>query len=222
MTIEDKEFYSKEEVQNLINKSVSNSKRRSKANWKKGFKVGASLSAAATALLTTVIIIVGNNAIDNRLQNAYYNEHGNEIVAMVGDNKQFNYNYEENQPAVYYDADKIAKHLVNENDNFDISFFETYDTVKNTGSFTDVEVRKTMNDILSWVNTFYKSNGNEESAIYTNFEDYVISLGFVDENNAADYKKYSEAFKDMIAKIQAAEYAVNQNGVEYEGFGGRK
>ena len=216
MQNEYKPFYTGEEVENMINKSVAKSQRRAKASWKKGFKVGTTLGVSAAVILTILISILTNNISTNIKQNKAVSEHSEEIVAMVNEEREGWYDVLENQPVTYYDTSAIAKYLVEETDNFHIALFEAYDRICATGSFSDAEVRKTMDAIISEVKSLTKDSENPIN--HNSWEDYVCGVNFVDKDGNADYSKYKEGMKDMITKIQSAEQMMADHGMEEPGL----
>ena len=225
MALENKETFTREEVENLIKKSVKKQKAKTEAKWKKTIKLTATILVSVSVL----VAIVGTKEFmdyiqDRKVTQEYYDDFDRAtslIDSYVDASKETFADNDRGQLATYYDTGAIADVLMRDMENFDVNFYQAYNTVKNTPSFTDVEIRKTMNQVLNYVEAYYKKEtGKELSSSYETFESYVQSLGFVNEKGEVDYGAYSKAFQDYIVQMQRAEDALGEE-TDISELGGR-
>ena len=225
MALENKDTFTREEVENLIKKSVKNQKAKTEAKWRNVVKITATIVGSVTILAS----IVGTKEVmeyiqDKKVTQEYYDDFDRAtslIDSYVDASKVTFADNERKQLATYYDTGAIADVLMRDMENFDVNFYQAYNTIKNTATFTDTEIRKSMNQILNYVEAYYKKEtGKELSSSYETFESYVQSLGFVNEKGEADYGAYSKAFQDYIVQMQRAKDVLGEE-TDISELGGR-
>ena len=225
MALENKDTFTREEVENLIKKSVKNQKAKTEAKWRRIVKITATIVGSVTILAS----IVGTKEVmdyiqDRKETHEYYQDYetaSSLVDSYVDASKETFADNDRKQLATYYDTGAIAKVLMSDMENFDVNFYQAYNKIKNTPSFTDSEIRKSMNQILNYVEAYYKKEtGKELSSSYETFESYVRSLGFVNEKGEVDYGAYSKAFQDYIVQMQRAKESLG-NETEISELGGR-
>jgi len=225
MALENKDTFTREEVENLIKKSVKKQKAKTEAKWRRIVKITATIVGSVTILAS----IVGTKEVmdyiqDRKETHEYYQDYetaSSLISSYVDASKETFADNERKQLATYYDTGAIADVLMRDMENFDVNFYQAYNKIKNTSSFTDTEIRKSMNQILNYVEAYYKKEtGKELSSSYETFESYVQSLGFVNEKGEVDYGAYSKAFQDYIVQMQRAKESLG-NETEISELGGR-
>lgn len=213
-------LYTQEEVDRFIAKSVSEVRKKTKVKWNKAIK---SIKIVATSItlfimvltvLITLGIIEGNNIQKDKVA---YDDYSSEAVAVVDEAYEGSVNFFNGNVNSAYNAREIASHIVENRATFDITMFQIYDKVKSTSNFSDTEVRTTMNDIIAIIKDITKG---ENSISYSDFESYVISLGFVNSEGKANYNDYSNYMRGVIVEVAQAQQAIAQ-AEEDHGIGGR-
>ncbi len=194
----DKPIFTKEDLGTIRKNSCTTTKRKVKASFKKGKIDGVLKTTLAGALTATILIgsiSLVNYANDKKAKDEAVVNYGSDLSqVMVLEGSYGNR---------YYDCNLAAMTILENRDEFDIEVYKAYDRAKNTPEFGDAEIRATMNDILLIIKD--RTRNDEAPISYETFKEYVESLGFVDNDGNADYKKYSSEMRVKILKLYEAE-----------------
>lgn len=210
--LKDKPIFTGEEFTNAVKKSYATGKKRSKLAWNRG-QVAGSVKTGAIALLAASIlagtVALGNYAVDKHAKDEAVKEYGADVYSAMADASDQQYGTHNMVSVDYYDTYEIANFLLSERKNFDVEFYKVYDRVKSTSSFTDVEIRKTMNEILFHLRSL--TADSEAPIMYADFKAYVEAHNFIDDDGQADYKKYNEQMREHILNLYQVEQAIEDN-----------
>lgn len=212
-------LYTEEELKNIVNKSIAEDRRRVEAQRSKTLARVLAKGVVAMALATVIIVMTDKlGAFKSKLdrQKAAMNYGGTEIVQVVKDAKNVYRVPGHVEYSVDYDESKIAEHLVEKSEDFDLDLYKAYTTIKGTSRFSDAEVKKTMDSVIYSVDEMTKDKKGDERISHDSWEDYVEDHNHVDSNGNADYKSYTDHIENVIEKQIELDEAEKEHG-----YGGR-
>ena len=147
------------------------------------------LAGAMIAVLATGALVYGGHAISETLsESKIVREETSSYLQLV--NKE-THRTDDNQH-YFYDTYDIASELTSDQQNIDKGIYGVYTNI----GYNDVNKIEQMNDVISSVS--FQKTAEEVAQKFNNFNDYVVSKGFVDKDGKADYNAYEEAMTKMI------------------------
>ncbi len=155
------------------------------------------VAGAMIAILAAGAIAYGGHALSENLSQSKIVREETSSYSQLVNNETHRTNDNEHY---FYDTYDIASQLTDDQSNIDKGIYGVY---LNIGYNKGNKIEQ-MNDVISSVN--FEKTAEKESQKFNDFNDYVVSKGFVDKEGKADYKAYEEAMTKMIVN----EHNVNQ------------
>jgi|GEM_PF-3456268 len=155
------------------------------------------LAGAMIAVLATSALVYGGHAISKNLsesnivreETSSYSQLVNKETHRTDDNQHY-----------FYDTYDIASELTSDQENIDKGIYGVYMNI----GYNEGNKIEQMNDVISSVD--FQKKAEETAQKFNNFNDYVVSKGFVDKDGKADYNAYEAAMTNMIVN----EHNVNE------------
>lgn len=146
------------------------------------------IAGAVIGILVVGGLVYGSSTAINKMQEyGIVNEELSQYSTIVNQNT---HRTDDNQH-YFYDTSDIASEISDiKEDDIDKAIFGVYSNI----GYNDENKIEQMNNIMNSVN-FSKQ---EEAKGFDNFNDYVVSKGFVDKDGKADYDAYTNAMAKMI------------------------
>lgn len=147
------------------------------------------LAGAMIAVLATSAVVYGGQAISKNLseskivreETSSYSQLVNKETHRTDDNQHY-----------FYDTYDIASELTSDQENIDKGIYGVYMNI----GYNEGNKIEQMNDVISSVD--FQKKAEETAQKFNNFNDYVVSKGFVDKDGKADYNAYETAMTNMI------------------------
>jgi len=147
------------------------------------------IAGAMIAILAAGALVYGGHAISERLsESSIVRAETSSYSQLVG---KETHRTDDNQH-YFYDTYDIASELANDQKNIDKGLYGVYTNI----GYNKANKIEQMNDVISSVD--FQKNAEEVAQKFSNFNDYVVSKGFVDKDGKADYNAYEEAMTKMI------------------------
>ncbi len=147
------------------------------------------IAGAMIAVLATSALVYGGHALSENLNESKivreeissYSQLVNNETHRTDDNQHY-----------FYDTYDIASELTSDQENIDKGIYGVYSNI----GYNETNKIEQMNDVISSVK--FQNTAEETAEKFNNFNDYVISKGYVDKEGKADYNAYEEAMAAMI------------------------
>ena len=147
------------------------------------------LAGAMIAVLATSALVYGGHALSENLSESKIVREETSSYSQLVNNETHRTNDNEHY---FYDTYDIASELTNDQENIDKGIYGVYMNI----GYNEGNKIEQMNDVISSVN--FEKIAEDTSVKFNNFNDYVISKGFMDKEGKADYNAYEEAMTNMI------------------------
>lgn len=160
-------------------------------NLKTTFFAGAMIAILASAALAYGGHTLSENLSDAKVVRQEISDYSNLVNSethRTNDNEHY-----------FYDTADIASKLTEDQNNIDKGIFGVY---KNIGYNQGNKIEQ-MNDVID--SMAFEQTTSENKTQYDNFNDYVVSKGYIGKDGKADYDAYEKAMTQMI---------VNEHNIE--------
>ena len=150
---------------------------------------GTFVAGAMIAVLATSALVYGGHALSETLNESKIVREETSSYSQLVNNETHRTNDNEHY---FYDTYDIASGIMNDQENIDKGIFGVYSNI----GYNEANKIEQMNDVISSVD--FQKKAEEAAQKFSNFNDYVVSKGFVDKEGKADYNAYEEAMTKMI------------------------
>lgn len=154
------------------------------ARLKTTFLAGAMIAVLATSALVYGGHVISENLSESKIvreETSSYSQLVNKETHRTDDNQHY-----------FYDTYDIASELTSDQENIDKGIYGVYMNI----GYNEGNKIEQMNDVISSVD--FQKKAEETAQKFNNFNDYVVSKGFVDKDGKADYNAYEAAMTNMI------------------------
>lgn len=147
------------------------------------------LAGAMIAVLATSALVYGGHVLSENLSESKIVRQETSSYSQLVDNETHRTN--DNQH-YFYDTYDIASELTRDQENIDKGIYGVYSNI----GYNETNKIEQMNDVIASVG--FQKKAEEAAQKFSNFNDYVVSKGFVNEDGKANYNAYEEAMTKMI------------------------
>ena len=148
----------------------------------------------ATIVIAGVAMIIGLGDITVKRYDEFkeMQEMKKPYVQVLNDSTHRTNNIDE----YWYDYDAIAKDMLKDSDSFDLKLYCIYDQI----GYNDTSKKSCINELFQNLNFEISKEPSKyiDFEVYGSFEEYLISNGFVTENNVIDYEGYEDIMEARL------------------------
>lgn len=147
------------------------------------------LAGAMIAVLATSALVYGGHALSENLNESKIVREEVSSYSQLVNNETHRTNDNEHY---FYDTYDIASELTSDQANIDKGIYGVYTNI----GYNEASKIEQMDDVISSVS--FQKAAEEAAEKFNNFNNYVVSKGYVDNEGKADYNAYEDAMTKMI------------------------